>query len=252
MAKPQLENGHTRIANEILEHLMKMHLSSNEWQVVLCIIRKTYGFSKKVDYIANFQIGQATGLGKTVVSRILRHLNDIHMISRKGKVVGFLKDWEQWGKLAEQPTLGLKLANELTNERLAVQSTELAEQLTELAEQPTKVSSSEDTQKKKETIQKKLYKRKIPEFIDKEVWESFLEMRKKKGATPTEYATTLLLKKLEELRNAGDDPNEVLKRSIMNSWKGIFPLDKKGGQGGAHKQSPRQIRPRNTYTPDDS
>ena len=67
MAKPQPENGHTRIANEILEHLMRTHLSSNQWQVLLCIIRKTYGFQKKVDYIANKQIGEATGLGKQVV-----------------------------------------------------------------------------------------------------------------------------------------------------------------------------------------
>ena len=86
----------------------------------------------------------------------------------------------------------------------------------------------------------------IPDFIDKETWNAFLEMRKKIRAVPTEHARDLLIKKLEELRDAGDDPNEVLKRSIMNSWKGIFPL--KGGQGGAYRGSARQIRPRGSYT----
>ena len=76
----------------------------------------------------------------------------------------------------------------------------------------------------------------LPEFIDKEIWNDYLETRKKKRAAPTERAEVLLMKKLEEFRAAGDDPNEVLKRSIMNGWTGIFPLDKKGGQGGAHRQ----------------
>ena len=116
MAKPQLENGHTRIANEILEYLMKMHLSSNQWQVLLCIFRKTYGFQKKVDYIANKQIGEATGLGKTVVSRVLHNLNDMHLITRNGKHLGFQKDWERWQGLSVQLPLDTKLAKQSTSE----------------------------------------------------------------------------------------------------------------------------------------
>lgn len=104
MAKPQIEDGHTRIANEIMENLMRMHLSPSQWQVLLCIIRKTYGFQKKVDYIANSQIVDATGLGKTVVSRTLHKLSDMNIIIRKGKVIGLQKDWEKWQKLAESST----------------------------------------------------------------------------------------------------------------------------------------------------
>ena len=140
MAKPQLENGHTQIANEIVERLAKTHLSPNQWQVMLCVIRKTYGFHKKVDYIANFQIMEATGLCKAVVSRCLKGLSDMEIITRKGKYIGFQKDWERWKQLAEQ-------------------STELAVSSTQLAEQSTKVSSPAVAQKIKETIQKKLFKR---------------------------------------------------------------------------------------------
>jgi len=100
VAKPQLEDGYTPIANEILEKLVRMPLAPNQWRVLLCIIRKTYGFHKKVDYIANFQIGEATGLCKAVVSRCLKDLNDRQLITRKGKYIGFQKDWEKWGKLA--------------------------------------------------------------------------------------------------------------------------------------------------------
>ena len=112
MAKPQLEDGYTQIANEILERLVRMHLSPNQWQVLLCIIRKTYGFHKKVDYIANFQIGNATGLGKTVVSRCLSGLAEMELIKRKGKFIGFQKDWEKWKGLTFQPALDADLASE--------------------------------------------------------------------------------------------------------------------------------------------
>lgn len=88
----------------------------------------------------------------------------------------------------------------------------------------------------------------LPDFITEENWDAYMEMRKKKRAVPTEHAKVLLIKKLEEFRDAGDDPNEVLQRSIMNGWTGIFPLDKKGGQFGTHRQSPQQLWPRDKYT----
>ena len=166
MARPQLEDGHTQIANEILERLMAVHLSPNQWQVLLCIIRKTYGFHKKVDYIANFQIAEATNLCKAVVSRALHTLEDMNIIVRRGKSIGFQKDWEQWQKLAEQST---KVSRIVNKQKLAISSTlatELAEQSTpeklaisstELAEQSTKVSSPAVTQKIKDTKQKKQY-----------------------------------------------------------------------------------------------
>lgn len=157
MAKPQLEDGYTAIANEILEHLMKMHLTPNQWQVLLCIIRKTYGFHKKVDYIANFQIIEATGLGKTVVSRVLHNLDDMRLINRKGKLIGIQKDWEKWRELAGQLTSGSKLAEQSTlldNKSKQNSQPELAIQLTELAEQSTKVSSPRVAQKIKDTLPK--------------------------------------------------------------------------------------------------
>ncbi len=161
VANPQLENGYTPIANEILEKLARLSLSSNQWQVLLVIIRKTYGFHKKVDYIANFQIGTATGLGKTVVSRILRNLNDRHIITSKGKVVGLQKDWGKWQGLSFQPPLDSKLAGQLTPQEvssIANQSKQSSQP--ELAKQSTKVSSSEDTQKIKDTLTKETIQKK--------------------------------------------------------------------------------------------
>ena len=69
----------------------------------------------------------------------------------------------------------------------------------------------------------------LPDWINKNIWDSFLEMRKGLRAIPTENAKALLIKELEKLKLAGDDPNEVLNQSIMNNYKGVFPL-KKGGK----------------------
>ena len=47
MANPQLENGFTRIANEILEALSKAELSGSEFRLAIAILRFTYGMQKK-------------------------------------------------------------------------------------------------------------------------------------------------------------------------------------------------------------
>lgn len=79
----------------------------------------------------------------------------------------------------------------------------------------------------------------LPEWIDKDTWEAFLEMRRKKRAVPTERAKELLIKELDKLRGEGHNPNEVLNQSIMRNYTGVFPL--KGGESGAHRQSSRQL-----------
>lgn len=163
MANPQLENGHTRIANELMEQLMKLYLAPNQWQVLVCIIRKTYGFHKKIDYITNSQICEGTGLVKSTVSRAVNILKRRGIITRNGKHIGLQKDWEQWQKLAEQATKVSETANCVNGEKLAIPQQKLAVTQPEVAEQLTKVSSPLDTQKK-DTIQKKLYKRKYGEF----------------------------------------------------------------------------------------
>jgi len=239
VARPQLEDGHTQIANEILEHLIKIHLSPNQWQVLLCIIRKTYGFRKKVDYIANFQIVEATGLCKAVVSRALQNLEDMQLITRKGKSIGFQKDWERWQKLAvpstsaelaESSTLVSKLAEQSTNEKLAVPSTELAEQSTELAISSTKVSSPAVAQKKKETKQKKLNKRKYGEF------NNVLLTDEEYQKLVTRFGVTGTTERIEGL-SLGIESKGYKYQSHYATILAWEKRDKKGGQGGAHRQS---------------
>jgi len=161
MASPQVENGHTRIANELLDQLARLHLSPNQWQILFFIIRKTYGFHKKADYITNAQIVEGTGIHKAHVSRAMSNLIGRQVLIRQGKLTGIQKDYEAWQKLPELVTKVTQTGNNLDPEKLP----ELVTGVTrtgnkKLPELVTKVTSTVVTQKikdNKDTIQKKEY-----------------------------------------------------------------------------------------------
>jgi hypothetical protein len=71
----------------------------------------------------------------------------------------------------------------------------------------------------------------LPVWLDKDTWNDFIEMRKKIKAPLTERGKKLLIERLGILRNSGNDPGQVINQSIMNSWKGLFPLKGSGDDG---------------------
>lgn len=94
---PQLENGYTPIANEILERLCEINLTSYQFRVLLYIFRKTYGFHKKEDWISVSQIVEATGIKQSHVSRTKKELVAKNILyTPTGIKVSFQKDWRLW------------------------------------------------------------------------------------------------------------------------------------------------------------
>lgn len=57
-----LDDGFTRIANELLEAVMLAGLSQHQLLVFMAVMRKTYGFNKKTDWVSNDQLSALTGL----------------------------------------------------------------------------------------------------------------------------------------------------------------------------------------------
>jgi phage replication O-like protein O len=102
-ANPQKENGYTAIANEILDNLIRWHLSSYEWRVVLFTLRKTYGFQKKDDWISLSQFVEATGISRPHVCRALKMLAKQNIITKRGTTsqprYSFQKDYSSWEPL---------------------------------------------------------------------------------------------------------------------------------------------------------
>lgn len=72
----------------------------------------------------------------------------------------------------------------------------------------------------------------LPDFIPREHWQAFLDMRKSIKKAPTEFAKGLLIKKLARFKQAGEDLEKVLEQSIVNNWTDIYPEKKEAGAKG--------------------
>jgi hypothetical protein len=102
----------------------------------------------------------------------------------------------------------------------------------EVADQPTKQPTNKPasnqqlttTKEVKEIKEDKNKKRSIiPNFVNAELWNGFLEMRKKAKAPPTDLAIKGILTKLGKFEeNKGGNANIALENSIENNWKGVF------------------------------
>jgi hypothetical protein len=77
-------------------------------------------------------------------------------------------------------------------------------------------------------------------------WDAFVDMRVKIKSPLTDNAHNLALKELEKLA-PGDYPTQcrILERSVLNNWKGLFPL-KGEDQNGTYQRNASQHAPGNT------
>ncbi len=105
---PQLENGYTRIANEIMESLCKIRISGEARQCLDLIIRKTYGFNKKVDRISLSQFVIGTNLPKPTVCKAINKLKFMKLIIQiqtdDGNTYSLNKILSEWQALPKKPT----------------------------------------------------------------------------------------------------------------------------------------------------
>jgi hypothetical protein len=79
----------------------------------------------------------------------------------------------------------------------------------------------------------------LPSWVNSEIWEAFIEMRRKLKKPPTEYAIEQLIKKLAKLRDAGEDISVVLNKSIVSGWPDVYPTNGRGNNGGKPEEQPR-------------
>ena len=82
MANPQLEDGYTRVANELLETTAQFPFNGAQLRIILFLWRKTYGFQKGKDKISISQWAKGTGLNRRTVCRELKALERMNVILR--------------------------------------------------------------------------------------------------------------------------------------------------------------------------
>jgi hypothetical protein len=70
----------------------------------------------------------------------------------------------------------------------------------------------------------------LPDFLDKSLWDDFMEMRTKKRIPNTERAKQLLINRLIEFHSDGQDANKIIEQSIMRGWTGVFPIKDSSGE----------------------
>ena len=105
MANPQLENGYTRIANELLESILTTSIPARHKDVWWFVVRKTYGFQKKQDRISLSQFTRGTGIDRSGICKILKDLVAWKLLAKKGGVYSIIKDYPSW-VVAQRPLVG--------------------------------------------------------------------------------------------------------------------------------------------------
>lgn len=151
-ANPQIENGHTDIANEILDHLCSFRIPGECRCVFDAIMRKTWGWHKKEDFVAGSQIVELTGMKKGNVSRSLSKLITSKLVIKTDNKLKINKNYIEW-----IPFGVIKTDNKQ----------KLSKVITKVIKSDNKkLSEVRDTKEKKETIQKKEQKLSADSFFN--------------------------------------------------------------------------------------
>lgn len=103
MGGPQLENGYTRIANELLEKVIATPFIATHLKIILVCWRYTYGFQKKQTELSESYISKATGISKRYISQEMKILIDCKVLKviedstyTRPRVIAFNKNYMEW------------------------------------------------------------------------------------------------------------------------------------------------------------
>jgi len=199
----------TPIHNEVLEALMIKRLSTYEWQTLLCIIRKTYGYiddngdRKRIDWITNSQISDMTKISRPHVSRAINKLIKKRFLKKEGIQIGLSKDFYKLPKQAtELPKQVMELPEQVTiRERIT--------QTGNYRELPKQVLT--DTQTGNKSLPKQVHTKEIKENTTKETIMSYFNEVCKK----TLKLSPLRRKIIDNCLKGGRSVDDI-KKAILN------------------------------------
>ncbi len=97
MASPQLENGYAQISNEILEAFARVpSLGSEAFQVLMLMLRRTYGFHQKEAEMTISFIAKGTGMKRRNVVRATERLVSKRILIHVKSVLSLNKNYDEW------------------------------------------------------------------------------------------------------------------------------------------------------------
>ena len=77
----------------------------------------------------------------------------------------------------------------------------------------------------------------LPDWMPLESWENFVGMRKERKKPVTDRATKMLVKKLADMKNEGQNITEVLDQSTRSGWSDVYPVKQSKQSGQVKTQS---------------
>lgn len=224
----QLEDGYTQLANTLLEALAGIELSGRQYRVVLAIVRKTYGYQKKTDWLSADQIARVIGYdgAATNIYSDIRTLKERNILKMDGRAIGLntnIGDWKSDRKQSQ------KRSKSITPEKRSKTITNVIENdHSSDRKQSQKVIENDHHKRKKETYTKKNNPLTPfwPDGLNVEAFEEFLDYRKEiKRPYKSQRSLTQAANQLISL--AGGDmaaQRAIVNQSIANQWQGLFAL----------------------------
>ncbi|EDE1528516.1 replication protein [Salmonella enterica subsp. enterica serovar Typhimurium] len=244
-----LDDGFTRIANEILEAVMHAGLSQHQLLVFMAVMRKTYGFNKKSDWVSNEQLSELTGILPHKRSSAKSALVKRGILTQTGRVIGINKTVSEWSSLPVKgtekkpylekvnlpesgkkslPESGKKSLPESGKKSLPESGNGYYPNQVNTKDTITKDSkdNSNKPPKPPRAVSFDASSVQLPDWLSSIIWSSWVEYRRDlKKPIKSQQTVTQAINLLDRCRLNGYTPEEIINRSIANGWQGLFEPD---------------------------
>ncbi|EDC4093275.1 replication protein [Salmonella enterica] len=228
-----LDDGFTRIANEILEAVMHAGLSQHQLLVFMAVMRKTYGFNKKSDWVSNEQLSELTGILPHKCSSAKSALVKRGILTQTGRVIGINKTVSEWSSLPvkgteKKPYLEKVNLPESGKKSLPESGNGYYPNQVNTKDTITKDSkdNSNNPPKPPRAVSFDASSVQLPDWLSSITWSSWVEYRRDlKKPIKSQQTVTQAINLLDRCRLNGYTPEEIINRSIANGWQGLFEPD---------------------------
>ncbi|WP_323081956.1 replication protein [Klebsiella variicola] len=225
-----LDDGFTRIANELLEAVMHAGLSQHQLLVFMAVMRKTYGFNKKSDWVSNEQISVLTGILPHKCSAAKSALVKRGILTQTGRVIGINKAVSEWSSLPVKGTEKKPYLKKVTLPESGKKSLPESGNAYYPNQVNTKDKHTKDNKdninnppKSPRAVSFDASAVQLPDWLSAGIWSSWVAYRRDlKKPIKSQQTVTQAINLLDRCRLNGYSPDEIINQSIANGWQGLF------------------------------
>ena len=225
-----LDDGFTRIANELLEAVMHAGLSQHQLLVFMAVMRKTYGFNKKSDWVSNEQISVLTGILPHKCSAAKSALVKRGILTQTGRVIGINKAVSEWSSLPVKGTEKRAYLKKVTLPESGKKTLPESGNAYYPNQVNTKDKHTKDNKdninnppKSPRAVSFDALAVQLPDWLSAEIWSSWVAYRRDlKKPIKSQQTVTQAINLLDRCRLNGYSPDEIINQSIANGWQGLF------------------------------